>query len=45
MVELLLTSWPRRRWGARLYHAFKTVNRVEPILFEDLVPDAIATAR
>jgi hypothetical protein len=45
MGELMLTSWPRRRWGARLYHAFKTLDRVEPILFEDLAPDAIATAR
>ena len=35
----------KRRWGARLYHAFKTMDRVEPILFEDLAPDAIATAR
>jgi ATP-grasp domain len=45
MGELMLTSWPRRRWGARLYHAFKTMDRVEPILFEDLAPDAIANAR
>ena len=43
--ELMLTPWPRRRWGARLYHAFQTLDRVEPILFEDLAPDAIAIAR
>jgi len=45
MGELMLESWPRRRWAARLYHAFNTMDRVEPTLFEDLAPDAIATAR
>jgi hypothetical protein len=32
--ELMLKSWPQRRWGARLYHAFKPPDRVDPILFE-----------
>jgi len=45
MGELMLESWPHRRWGARLYHAFKPLNQVDPILFEDLAPDAIANAR
>lgn len=46
MGELMLKSWPRRRWGARLYHAFKPMDQVDPILFEDLAPDALAaTAR
>jgi carbamoylphosphate synthase large subunit len=36
--ELLLKSWPQRRWGARLYHAFKPLDRADPILFEDLAP-------
>jgi len=45
MGELMLKSWPRRRWGARVYYAFKPLHRVDPILFEDLAPDAIATAR
>ncbi len=36
MGELMLKSWPQRRWGARLYHAFKPLDRVDPILFEDL---------
>jgi carbamoylphosphate synthase large subunit len=36
--ELMLKSWPQRRWGARLYHAFKPVDRVAPILFEELAP-------
>jgi carbamoylphosphate synthase large subunit len=36
MRELMLKSWPQRRWGARLYHAFKPLNRADLILFEDL---------
>jgi hypothetical protein len=36
MGELMLKSWPQRRWGARLYHAFKPLDGVDPILFEDL---------
>ena len=43
--ELMLKSWPHRRWGARLYHAFKPLDEVDPILFEDLATDAAATAR
>jgi hypothetical protein len=38
--ELMLKSWPQRRWGARLYHAFKPLDRVDPILFESLAPAA-----
>ena len=36
MNELMLESWPQRRWGARLYHAIKPLDRVDPTLFEDL---------
>ncbi len=32
--ELMLKSWPRRRWASRLYHAFKPLVRPEPVLFE-----------
>jgi predicted ATP-grasp superfamily ATP-dependent carboligase len=45
MGELMLESWPHRRWGARLYHAFKPLDEVDPIVFEDLATDAVATAR
>jgi hypothetical protein len=45
MSELMLESWPHRRWGARLYHAFKPLDEVDPIVFEDLATDAVATAR
>jgi ATP-grasp domain len=40
MSELMLKSWPQRRWGARLYHAFKPLERADPIIFEDLDTDA-----
>jgi len=36
MAELQLTSWPRRQWASRLYHAIRPVNRADPMLFEDL---------
>lgn len=36
MRELLLKSWPQRRWLARLYHAFNPQDRADPIVFEDL---------
>jgi hypothetical protein len=36
MAELLLKSWPQRRWAARLYHAFNPQDRADPIVFEDL---------
>jgi hypothetical protein len=32
--ELMLKSWPQRRWAARIYHAFKPLERAEPVLFE-----------
>ena len=32
--ELMLKSWPQRRWAARIYHAFKPLQRAEPVLFE-----------
>jgi hypothetical protein len=32
--ELMLKSWPQRRWAARIYHAFKPLGRPEPVLFE-----------
>jgi hypothetical protein len=35
-AELMLQSWPQRRWAARFYHAFRPVYRPDPILFEDL---------
>jgi hypothetical protein len=42
--ELILKSWPHRQWVARLYHAFKPQNRVEPALFEDLHTNPLAVA-
>jgi carbamoylphosphate synthase large subunit len=36
MAELLLKSWPQRRWVARLYHAFNPQDRADPIVFEEL---------
>jgi hypothetical protein len=44
-AELLLKSWPQRRWAARLYHAFRPVSRADPILFEDLDSNSVAIAR
>jgi hypothetical protein len=32
--ELMLKSWPQRRWAARIYHAFKPLARAQPVLFE-----------
>ena len=44
--ELLLKSWPHRQWAARLYHAFKPLERREPTLFEDLqTSDPLTAAR
>ena len=40
----LLKSWPHRQWVARLYHAFKPINQVEPVLFEDFGSKAAAVA-
>jgi hypothetical protein len=40
LSELMLKSWPHRRWVARIYHAFKPLERVDPILFESLDADA-----
>ena len=37
--ELAMKSWPQRRWVARIYHAFKPLDRANPILFEDLDAD------
>ena len=42
MEELMLKSWPRRQWASRLYHAFNSPQRAEPILFEDLDANAIS---
>jgi hypothetical protein len=42
--ELMLKSWPQRRWGARLYHAFKPLERLDPIVFENLAPANLAPA-
>ena len=41
--ELMLESWPQRRWAARLYHAFKPLRRAEPVLFEALGAEAFGT--
>jgi hypothetical protein len=39
LSELLLKSWPQRRWAARLYHALMPPpERPDPILFESLDP-------
>jgi hypothetical protein len=47
--ELMLKSWPQRRWLARFYHFFRPLDRVDPILFEDIDSvsraDAVALAR
>jgi carbamoylphosphate synthase large subunit len=36
MRELMLKPWPQRRWIARFYHFFRPLERVDPILFEDI---------
>jgi carbamoylphosphate synthase large subunit len=41
-AELMLQSWPRRRLAARLYHAFRPVSRIDPILFEDLESNSMS---
>jgi hypothetical protein len=41
--ELMLKSWPQRRWAARLYHAFKPLRRAEPVLFEALGAETFGT--
>ena len=33
--ELMLDPWPARQWAARLYHFFKPVSRLTPVVFED----------
>jgi hypothetical protein len=33
--ELMLDPWPARQWAARLYHLFKPVSRLTPVVFED----------
>jgi biotin carboxylase len=35
-AELMLNSWPRRQWAARLYHAIRPPDQADPILFEGL---------
>jgi hypothetical protein len=46
MSELLLKSWPQRRLAARIYHAFKPLERVEPVLFEGRAnKDTVAAVR
>jgi carbamoylphosphate synthase large subunit len=35
-AELMLNSWPRRRWAARIYHALRPPDQADPILFEGL---------
>jgi hypothetical protein len=32
--ELMLEPWPERRWGARLYHLVRPVERLVPVEFE-----------
>jgi hypothetical protein len=40
---LMLKSWPQRRWAARVYYAFKRLDRrTDPILYEDLDSGALA---
>jgi hypothetical protein len=39
--ELMLKSWPHRQWIARLYHAFKPLDRVAPTLFEKLETETL----
>jgi hypothetical protein len=45
MSELLLKSWPQRRLAARIYHAFKPLDRVEPVIFEGRAKDTVAFVR
>ena len=33
--ELMLDPWPARRWVARLYHVFRPVSPLAPVVFED----------
>jgi ATP-grasp domain len=35
-AELMLNSWPRRQWAARIYHAIRPPDQADPILFEGL---------
>jgi len=44
MHELMRQSWPRRQWAARIYHAFKPLDKSDPVLFEDLDNDTITIA-
>ena len=39
--ELMLGTWPNRRWLGRLYHALRPMRRTEPMIFEEL-PQASA---
>jgi carbamoylphosphate synthase large subunit len=45
LSELLLKSWPQRRWAARIYHVFKPLRRVDPVLFEGRGNGAAVVAR
>ena len=45
MSELLLKSRPQRRLAARIYHAFKPMERVEPVIFEGRAKDTVAVVR
>jgi carbamoylphosphate synthase large subunit len=49
MRELMLSSWPQRQWIARFYHFLRPLERMEPIVFEDIdtvtEADAVALAR
>lgn len=33
--ELLLDAWPARQWVARLYHFFRPISQLGPVVFED----------
>ena len=40
MSELMMKSWPQRQWAARLYHAFKPLDRAEPVYSKIFAPMA-----
>jgi hypothetical protein len=36
--ELMLEPWPTRRWMSRLYHLFRPLARLAPVVFEEAGP-------
>jgi ATP-grasp domain len=45
MRELMLESWPRRQWAARLYHALRPLDLADPVIYEELDAGTAAVDR